>query len=187
MLLELPHLFMDRTALLKSPRRGSNEKTNKPTKKEIAGIKSDKKLPLSNDLFTLDIRLESPPLVSYGPPEESTGALLSGILDVKPNGPSNPVDNVFEVEKLEMKLIMEVGTRRPIGHNCPACAIRSQTLNTWTFIPSHRQFPYNNGNKQGFPFSYLFAGNLPATTRSSLATVSYKLVAEAIPPRQISA
>jgi len=174
--------LMERT-LLRQQRRGSNEKA-KPNKKDIIGLKADKKTSAASEPFSLNIRIESPPLVSYGPPEDSSGALLSGILDLIPHAASNVIDNIFEVAKLEMKLIMEVGTRRPIGHNCPACSTRSQTLHTWNLIPSNRKFPYNNGAKQGFPFSFLLPGNLPATTRSSLAIVSYKLIAEAVPPQR---
>jgi arrestin-related trafficking adapter 1 len=165
---------------MKIQRRSSNEKNNKPAKKEpLAATKSDKKIQPGSEPYSLSIRFESPPLVAFGPPEDSSGALLSGILDLTPRQLPNITS--FEVDKLEMKLVMEVSTRRPIGHNCPACTTRSKILHTWMFIPSRRTFPYNNGNKHGFPFSFLLPGNLPATTRSSLATVSYKLVAEATP------
>lgn len=166
---------------MKLQRRTSNEKT-KPQRKESPLSKSDKKGNAGNDPFTLNLRIESPPLVSFGPPEDSSGALLSGILDIIPRQQLNATESTFEVDKLEMKLVMEVTTRRPIGHNCPACTVRAKVLNTWTFIASRRALPYNGGNRHGFPFSFLLPGNLPATTRSSLAIVSYKLVAEAIPP-----
>lgn len=165
------------------PRRSSNEKTQKPSKRDLIAPKSPKPSPTvpGNEALTLKIRIESPPLVAFGPPEDSSGALLSGILNLFARAPTNPVDKTFEVEKLEMKLVMEVTTRRPIGHNCPACATREKVLHTWVFIPSRRTFSFNNGAAHGFPFSFLVPGNLPATTRSSLAVVSYKLVAEATP------
>ena len=165
------------------PRRGSNEKMQKPSKKDSVAPKSPKPSPTvpGNDVFTLKIRIESPPLVAFGPPEDSSGALLSGLLDLFARAPTNPVDKTFEVEKLEMKLIMEVTTRRPIGHHCPTCATREKVLQTWVFIPSRRTLAFNNGASHGFPFSFLVPGTLPATTRSALAIVSYKLVAEATP------
>jgi hypothetical protein len=169
-------------------RRSSNEKAQKPHKKDLTVPKSPKHSPTvpGNDALTLKIRIESPPLVAFGPPEDSTGALLSGILDLFARAPTNPVDKTFEVEKLEMKLIMEVTTRRPIGHHCPACATREKVLNTWVFIPSRRTLAFNHGAAHGFPFSFLVPGNLPATTRSSLAIVSYKLVAEATPVSKVA-
>jgi arrestin-related trafficking adapter 1 len=78
-----------------------------------------------------------------------------------------------------MKLVMEVTTRRPIGEKCPACATQSKILHTWVFIATPRVLAANKSHS--FPFSFLLPGNLPATTRSSLATVSYKLAAEATP------
>jgi len=77
--------------------------------------------------------------------------------------------------------VMEITTRRPIGYDCPACATRSKVLHTWVMIGSTKSLSYNNGAPHSFPFSYLVPGNLPATTHSTLAMVSYKLVAEAIP------
>ena len=170
---------------IKIQRRVSNE-GKKPHKKSVSSPKPDKKSnqhsSAGSEAFTLKIQIESPPLVAFGPPEDSSGALLSGILDLYPNTPTNATaERTFDVEKLEMKFVMEVNTRRPIGHNCPACTTRSKVLHTWTFIQTRKTLQYNNGAAHGFPFSFLVPGNLPATTRSSLAFISYKLVAEAIP------
>ena len=105
--------------------------------------KHDKKAQ-ANEAYTLNIRLESPPLVSYGPPDDSSGALMSGVLHLTPRQVTVKNES-FEVDKLEMKLIMDVTTHKPIGHNCPACATRSKVLNTWIFILSHRVLQYNGG------------------------------------------
>ena len=173
---------------LKIPRRASNE-GKKPQKKSPSSPKPDKKSNLhtspGNEAFTLKIQIESPPLVAFGPPEDSSGALLSGILNLYPNASASvTAEGTFDVEKLEMKFVMEVVTRRPIGHNCPACTTRSRVLHTWTLIPTRKTLQYNNGAAHGFPFSFLVPGHLPATTRSSLAVISYKLVAQAIPVPQ---
>src|SRR5579859_572773 len=164
----------------KMQRRHSNDKLKIPKKEQSPTPKHNKKSHTSNEEYTLSIQFESPPLVSYGPPDDSSGALMSGVLDLAPRQTTIKNDS-FEVDKLEMSLIMEITTKRPIGHNCPACATRSKVLNTWVFIPSHRVLQYNAGMAHSFPFSFLLPGNLPASTRSTLAQVSYKLVAEAIP------
>ena len=166
---------------MKIQRRVSNE-NKKPAKKPG----SPKSLPQNlnsavNEAYSIKIRIESPPLVAFGPPEDSSGALLSGILDLYPRTTATVPETTFDIAKLEMKFIMEVSTRRPIGHHCPTCTTRSNVLYTWSFIPSRKTLNYNNGAAHSFPFSFLVPGNLPATTRSSLATVTYKLVAEAIP------
>src|SRR5208282_830035 len=168
---------------MKIQRRGSNEK-QKPAKKPSGSPKTLPVLPTSvAEAFTLKIRIESPPLVAFGPPEDSSGALLSGILELYPRKTVNgSAETTFDIAKLEMKFVMEVSTRRPVGHNCPACTTRSKVLHTWTLIPSRKTLNYNNnGAPHSFPFSFLVPGNFPATTRSSLAIVSYKLLAEAIP------
>ena len=109
--------------------------------------KHDKKAQ-ANEAYTLNIQLESPPLVSYGPPDDSSGALMSGVLHLTPRQVTVKNES-FEVDKLEMKLIMDVTTHKPIGHNCPACATRSKVLNTWIFILSHRVLQYNGGAAHG--------------------------------------
>ena len=131
----------------------------------------------------LQIRIESPPLVAFGPPEDSSGALLSGILHLYPRLQSSAdLSNAsFVVEKLEMTFVMEVTTKRPLKRDCPTCTTRSKVLHTWALIPSRMTLQYNNGAPHGFPFSFLIPGDLPATTQSSLAIISYKLVAEATP------
>src|SRR5579859_6800207 len=134
---------------MKLQRRSSNEK-GKPERNQSALPKSDKKANVGSEPYSLNLRIESPPLVSFGPPEDSSGALLSGILDLTPRQVANGLETTVEVEKLEMKLIMEVTTRRPIGHNCPTCTVRSKVLNTWTFIASRHVLPYNGGNRHGF-------------------------------------
>ena len=164
----------------KMQRRYSNEKHKLPKKEQFPAPKQDKKAPPANEAYLLSIRFESPPLVSFGPPEDSSGALMSGILDLTPRQTIVKNDS-FEVDKLEMKLCMDVTTRKPIAKDCPACATRSKVLNTCVFIPSHRVLAYNGGNAHSFPFSFLMPGNLPASIQSSLAQVSYKLVAEATP------
>lgn len=158
-------------------------KTQRPSKKDILTPKEKKALLASNggnEAYDLFINIESPPLVAFGPPQDSSGALMSGIVDLVPRMPPD-ADNVFHVERLEMRLIMEIRTHRPAGHNCPACATRSTVLHTWALIPSRMQLAYNGGARHSFPFSFLIPGCLPATTRSALADISYKLVAEATP------
>src|SRR5437667_7196575 len=87
------------------PRGLSNEDKKRPRKYDSSS-KSEKILTRRNEAtYSLRIRIESPPLVAFGPPETSTGALLSGILDLYPPAPpTNSCDATFDVGKLEMKL-----------------------------------------------------------------------------------
>jgi arrestin-related trafficking adapter 1 len=164
-----------------NPRRFSNEKG-----KSAIGVRGIKTFLASGDAkFSLAIKIESPPLVLHGRPQDSTGALLSGILELTPIVPPSNPDGTYEVEKLEMKLVMETETQYPLAAHCEACKRQTKLLNTWTFIPSRRKFTFRGGRPQGFPFSFLLPGDLPATTRSSLGSISYKLIVEAIPPTPI--
>ena len=168
---------------LKLQRRSSGEKS-KP--KKLSGLKTQQvSNSAANEAFALKIEIESPPLCSYGPPEDSSGALLSGILSLIPRITPIAPEQSFDIAKLEMKLFMDIVTKRPIGHNCVPCSTKSKVVNTWTFIRARRSLQYNKGAPHSFPFSFLVPGNFPATTQSALATVSYRLVAEAIPAAPI--
>jgi arrestin-related trafficking adapter 1 len=171
---------------MKIPRRAPDGKATKSPRKETSSPKTEKRssdavAPAITEPFALKIRIESPPLVAFGPPEDSSGALMSGILELYPLVLADPASKTFEVAKLELKLLMEVTTRRPISQDCPACATRSKMLHKWVMIGSRKTLLYNNGAAHDFPFSFLVPGNLPATTHSALAIVSYKLVAEVSP------
>lgn len=171
---------------MKIQRRSSNERAKPQSKRDATPPRTDKKLSANagGDPFTLKIKIESPPLVAFGPPEDSSGALLSGILELYPRAPTNESDKTFDIAKLELKLVTEIATRRPVGYNCHNCTYRTKELQNWVFIPSQRTLTYNNGIPHGFPFSFLIPGNLPATTFSSLTSIKYALIAEATPVSQ---
>lgn len=77
----------------------------------------------------LDWQLESPPIVMYGDPESSTGALLSGqlFLDVK--------DDALEIESLNATLNIHVTQKRPFANHCTDCANQYTELKTWCLLP----------------------------------------------------
>ncbi|KAK9470526.1 uncharacterized protein V1510DRAFT_422783 [Dipodascopsis tothii] len=121
----------------------------------------------------LEIRfkLESPPLVCYGTPRESTGALLSGLLFVSVNAYQ------LAMRSVTLKLVQEVMYKRPMVGACRDCITEVNVLKSWDLL-SH---PCTlSKSEYGYPFSHLLAGDLPATTASALANVSYYLKAEAV-------
>src|SRR5947207_7803235 len=107
-------------------------RSNKPVKNAGKAKKH-----AGGEAFTLKVQIESPPLVAFGPPDVSSGALLFGRLELFPRTLHNALVDTFKVAKLEMKLIMEITTKRPIRHNCPDCTIRSKAIHTWEIGRAH--------------------------------------------------
>lgn len=120
----------------------------------------------------LDVLVESPPLVCYGTPSNSTGALFSGRLRVAIN------DTIREVTltQFDARLICKTTTKKPVSHHCPNCATRTDELTSWNFLTEALHL---NAGEHDFPFSYLFPGNLPASCNGSLGQVEYFLLAHA--------
>lgn len=118
----------------------------------------------------LNIKVESPPLIFYGKPHLSTGAILSGQLelDVRAAG--------VTLQSVEMVLLCVVDMKRPIVKKCAACKTRTNQIYKWTFLCEPSK--YRNGTYE-FPFTHLLHGGLPATIQSSLGTINYELFARA--------
>jgi hypothetical protein len=77
---------------------------------------------------SLNVLIESPPLVFYGSTEYSTGALLSGQLVFHVH------DEPLPIESLGMKLCLETTKKRPFHAHCHDCAHQSTELTTWNFL-----------------------------------------------------
>lgn len=77
---------------------------------------------------TLDWELESPPMVMYGSPESSSGALLSGqlFLDIKEEG--------LEIESLNATLSIHVTHKKPVVSHCVECANHYTELQRWQLL-----------------------------------------------------
>ncbi|MCJ1224280.1 hypothetical protein MMC12_000924 [Toensbergia leucococca] len=119
----------------------------------------------------LEIDMESPPLVFYGSPAHSTGALLSGQLNL------TVIDPEVKLGTFHMVLLSKTETKKPVGKDCRECSTKSTELFTWKFLTEPAKF------KKGlhhFPFSYLLPGRLPASTNGSLGAMVYELSAKAV-------
>ncbi|KAL2860694.1 alpha-arrestin [Aspergillus lucknowensis] len=120
----------------------------------------------------LDVIIESPPLVCYGTPANSTGCLFSGRLRVSVPESTGAVT----LDKFDMHLMMKRTTKKPVSRDCPSCASRTEELTNWNFLSERLVLTPGDHD---FPFSYLFPGNLPASCSSSLGQVEYILQAHA--------
>jgi hypothetical protein len=136
---------------------------------------SDKKSPKiePQKSATLNMDIESPPIVFYNSPSASTGALLSGQLKI------NVAEPHMALKTLEMHLLAVVTTKKPVAPHCPDCLTQTTELHKWEFIATPVTLTLNHG-VHAFPFSHLLPGHLPATTQGSLATLTYYLTASAI-------
>ncbi|KAH8163452.1 hypothetical protein CIB48_g4805 [Xylaria polymorpha] len=137
----------------------------------LVGHKTQKDLS-QNPNASLDWRIESSPAIFYGSPEESTGALISGQLQLRVKEES------YEVENLEAKLEVRVTQKKPFNGHCQECASQKTELKSWSFLSEPTALTQRTHE---FPFSILLEGHLPATTDNHLLSIEYAFIAEARP------
>lgn len=77
---------------------------------------------------SLDVKIESPPLVFFGPPVSSTGALLSGQLML------NVPDELLVIDNFKLKLVVETTRKKPFHAHCAECSQQTQELYKWDFL-----------------------------------------------------
>lgn len=131
---------------------------------------------------SLDCEIESPPIIFYGDPDTSTGALVSGqlFLDVK--------DEALDVDSFTATLRIHVRHKRPFASHCANCADQYTELKRWVFLHSRDGVPTTlHRGRHAFPFSLLLDGHLPITMETPLLSVSYEFRADvAFAPNQNS-
>ncbi len=93
----------------------------------LVGHKTQKDLS-ENASASLDWRIESAPAVMYGGPEDSTGALISGQLQLRVK------EDTLEVENLEAKLEICVTQKKPFSSYCQDCGSQRTELKSWSFL-----------------------------------------------------
>ena len=116
----------------------------------------------------LEMVMESPPAMFLDPPQQSTGALISGRLCVTPN-----VGEIV-MESVIMYLECTTTTKRPVQDRCRECMASVSDLYEWNFLTKPKTFKATDG-MQELPFSHLIPGHLPATTHGHIASVDYSL------------
>ena len=119
----------------------------------------------------LEFSIESPPLVLFGNAQQSSGALLSGLLSV------NVTEPEVAVESLVIDILAKVTVKKPVAKDCEACKTQTNKLKTITVFSEQKVL---KKGVQKYPFSYLFQGHLPATTHGPLGSIDYALSAVAV-------
>ena len=122
-------------------------------------------------IASMNMSVESPPVMLYNSPQTSTGAILSGQLVIDIHEPSVSID------KFEMRLLAIVSTRKPVAAHCPDCSCQETEIHKWEFLTQRASLRHG---PHSFPFSNLLPGHLPATTHGSIASLDYYLSAVAI-------
>jgi arrestin-related trafficking adapter 1 len=121
----------------------------------------------------LDVVIESPPLVFYGTPANSSGALFSGRLRVT----VSEQPGTTTLKEFSANLTKTFAIKKPISKDCPNCSSRKDTLKEWKFLTE--SVTLNKGDHD-FPISYLFPGDLPASAAGNLGVVEYWITARAV-------
>jgi hypothetical protein len=119
----------------------------------------------------LEMEIESPPLVFYGPTTTSTGALLSGQLKLVVQ------ESEIHLSSFDMLLRASITMKKPVSGHCADCTTKVSDLFQWTFLKE--SMTLKRGTHE-FPFSYLLPGHLPASARSALASIDYSLAARTV-------
>jgi arrestin-related trafficking adapter 1 len=120
---------------------------------------------------TVDIVTESPPLVSYNPENESSGALFSGQLRL------HVLEEKTVFKSINIQLLCSTSVKKPVVKDCADCHSATRELKSWDFAPEPLTLA---PGEHKFPISYLFAGSMPATTHSHLCMLDYHWAATAI-------
>ncbi|KAL9115065.1 MAG: hypothetical protein Q9227_000859 [Pyrenula ochraceoflavens] len=154
-----------------------NSLTYRPSKSRQSSadtLNSPRQKPSGAPKPKIDVLIDSPPLVFYGPPNNSSGALVSGSIKVGVSEPHEKVD----LKSLVLRITATVRTKKPVSSNCSQCKDRIQDLRKETLLSSPKTI--RKGQEEEFPLSYLFNGGLPASIDCSLATISYAIVLSSI-------
>lgn len=88
---------------------------------------SSTKIPQHN-AATLDVVMESPPLVFFGSTMNSSGALLSGQLVL------NIHEDALAIDTFKMRLALEVTRKKPFHAHCPDCTNQSTDITSWNLL-----------------------------------------------------
>ncbi len=83
---------------------------------------------ISNPNVSLDWKIESPPIVLYGDPETSTGALVSGLLFLRIK------EDNFRMESFSAKLNVHTTQKRPFTVHCHDCTNQFTKVQKWDFL-----------------------------------------------------
>ncbi|ODV66020.1 hypothetical protein HYPBUDRAFT_127256 [Hyphopichia burtonii NRRL Y-1933] len=148
--------------------------------------------------LTMSINVESPPIILYGQPHESSGSIISGLFlttvsshasmaSLATNTP--PPFEEFELESVTLLLVQTIRYTRPFlipsssVNSCKDCSVKKNVLARWDVLTLRTLFSMGT---HAYPFSHLLPGSLPASSKigsiHSHSYVKYDLIAVAKSP-----
>ncbi|RCK63300.1 Protein LDB19 [Candida viswanathii] len=112
--------------------------------------------------YSLSIKIESPPIILYGNPQESTGSIISGILKLE-NA------ETMDLENVTLALVQTMKYTKPFVlpnsssvASCKDCTVRINELARWDVLTANATFP---PGEHAYPFSHLLPGSLPPSSK----------------------
>lgn len=154
--------------------------------------------------LSLSIALESPPVILYGQPQNSSGSIISGLfkLDIRNGKSLKNLDLVLvsshsstaslahndeiELERVSLVLVQTVKYTKPFVipsssvSGCKDCCTKKNELARWDVLSSRSTFSVGT---HVYPFSHLLPGSLPASSKLgstySNSFIKYDLIATA--------
>lgn len=124
--------------------------------------------PLLQKQIKLGMIMESPPVLFIGSPAQSTGALISGRLQL------TPLVSESIIETMVMSLECVTTTKRPVQDRCRECLTNVSDLYEWKFLTKPKVLNQLDG-VQEMPFSHMIPGHLPVTTHGHIGSLDYYL------------
>lgn len=131
-------------------------------------------------LWTLQIRMESPPIVLYGTPVDLAGAIVSGLIFL------DTTDDATKIDFVTLKIVQRIRYSKPFMISltsvtlCKDCQVRSTDISRWNVVNAPTVF---NKGRHAYPFSDLLPGLLPPLSKLGSAStntyIQYDLIAEA--------
>ncbi|KAK4553816.1 Endocytosis regulator [Recurvomyces mirabilis] len=124
--------------------------------------------PTSSKPVKLNMTMESPPILMMSTAQESSGALISGQLQI------TPLAGDVIMESIVMYLECTTTTKQPVQDRCRECMQQVSDLYEWNFIKKPMICVAEQGMQQ-LPFSHLIPGHIPATTHGQIGSLDYSL------------
>ncbi|GMM32203.1 Ldb19 protein [Martiniozyma asiatica (nom. inval.)] len=131
--------------------------------------------------FHMQINLETPPIVIFGSPTQSSGAFFSGNLYLTiPSLHAEQLQPQISISKLakniqhhymilndvSIKLVQIINIARPFQNpntnDCKKCDKREKTISDWPLLS--KKLAFAKGTQHSYPFSCVIPGNLPPSS-----------------------
>ncbi|KAI5357874.1 hypothetical protein Slin15195_G037460 [Septoria linicola] len=170
--LEVRRLSMDhiKRPTLFAKKQSSHEKA-KSKERSISKDKNARdgaRSPAAPKPVKLGLLMESPPILMLDAPSQSSGALISGRLQITPNLPEATLSSLI------MFLECTTTTKRPVQDRCRECMSQVNDLFEWHFLAQPKTLKAKDGMYE-MPFSQVIPGHIPATTHGSITSIDYQL------------